>query len=135
MKGVPRYLILFDGVCNLCEKSVQFVIKRDKKKKFKYASLQSNVGEKILWESNLSNSNFDSFVFVEDGQVFTKSTAAIKVATHLGSYWPVLEVFMLIPKFLRDPIYDFVAKNRFRWYGKKEECWVPTPELKDLFID
>lgn len=135
MKGVPRYLILFDGVCNLCEKSVQFVIKRDKKKKFKYASLQSNIGEKILWESNLSTSNFDSFVFVEDGQVFTKSTAAIKVATHLGGYWPILEVFILIPKFLRDPIYDFVAKNRFRWCGKKEECWVPTPQLKELFLD
>ena len=131
----PQYLVLFDGVCNLCNGSVKFLIKRDKKKKFRYASLQGNIGQKVLWESNLDPEKTDSIVFVAEGATFTKSTAVLRITKSLGGMWSILEVLLLIPAPIRNLVYDFIAKNRYKWYGKKEECMFPKPEWKELFVD
>lgn len=132
---IPQYLVLFDGVCNLCNDSVKFLIKRDKKKKFRYASLQSNIGQKVLWEIDLDPKKTDSIVFLAEGATFTKSTAALRIAKSLGGIWSILEVLLLIPAPIRNLVYDVIAKNRYKCYGKKEECMVPKPEWKELFVD
>lgn len=128
-------IILFDGVCNLCNGAVQFVIKRDKKNHFRFGSLQSEAGKKILHENNLPLDASDSFLLVEDGKVFDRSTAALRVLKHLKNGWPLLYGFMIVPKFLRDAVYNFIARNRYRWFGKTDECMLPTPELTAKFLN
>jgi predicted DCC family thiol-disulfide oxidoreductase YuxK len=127
-------VILFDGVCNLCSGSVQFILKRDKEKKFMFASLQSNYGQALLKQLGLPTDTFNSFVLYEDGKIFTRSTAALKMFAQLKG-WGWVKIFWVVPKFIRDAVYNLVAKNRYRWFGKKEECWVPTSELKARFLD
>ncbi len=127
-------ILLFDGVCNLCNSAVQFVIKRDKKKKFLYTSLQSKTGQKLLLKYGLNLSDFDSFILIENEKYFTKSTAALKVAKGLGGIWSMLYIFIIIPKFTRNAIYDFIARNRYKWFGKRDECMLPSPEFKDRFL-
>jgi len=131
----PQYLVLFDGVCNLCTGSVKFLIKRDKKKKFRYASLQSNIGQKVLWESNLNPNKINTLVLVAEGATYTKSTAALRIAKNMGGMWSILEVFLLIPAPIRNLVYDFISNRRYKWYGKKETCMVPKPEWEELFVD
>ncbi|MBV4356945.1 thiol-disulfide oxidoreductase DCC family protein [Pinibacter aurantiacus] len=126
-------VILFDGVCNLCNSSVQFVIKRDKQNRFQFASLQSDFGQRILSQHNLSSSDFNSFLLFENDKLFTKSTGALKVLSQLQN-WRWSTIFLFIPKFIRDAVYSFIARNRYRWFGKREACWVPTPELKAKFL-
>ena len=135
MNKYPANLILFDGVCNLCSNSVQFVIKRDKSKRYHFASLQSQTGQKLLWENNMNAENFDSFILLERGKIYTKSTAALRVAITLGWFWWMLGIFLVVPVPIRNAVYNYIAKNRYKWYGKKEECWIPTPELKERFLD
>lgn len=127
-------ILLFDGVCNLCNSAVQFVIKRDKKKKFLYTSLQSKTGQKLLLKYGLNLSDFDSFILIENEKYFTKSTAALKIAKGLGGIWSMLYIFIIIPKFSRNAIYDFIARNRYKWFGKRDECMLPSPEFKDRFL-
>jgi predicted DCC family thiol-disulfide oxidoreductase YuxK len=127
-------VILFDGVCNLCSGSVQFILKRDKENKFLFASLQSAYGQKILTRFNLPADNFNSFILYQDGKIFFKSTGALKMFSQLKG-WKWVKLFWLVPKFIRDWIYGIIAKNRYKWFGKKEECWLPTPELKERFLD
>lgn len=127
-------VILFDGVCNLCNSSVQFVIKHDKNKVFSFASLQSDFGQKVLQEHSLPSNNFDSFVLLENGVLFQESTAALKVASRLSFPINILSIFIYIPAFIRDAVYKFIANNRYRWFGKKDFCMMPSPELKDRFI-
>lgn len=126
-------VILFDGVCNLCTASVQFVIRHDKKDIFKFASLQSAYGEKILGQ-NPEIAGLDSFLLKENNRVYSRSTAALKVAKKLGGAWPLLYAFIIIPPFIRNAVYDWISANRYRWFGKKGECWVATPELKERFL-
>ncbi|WP_378187765.1 thiol-disulfide oxidoreductase DCC family protein [Aquimarina sp. W85] len=129
-------LILFDGVCNLCNSAINFVIAHDKKKVFRYASLQSKIGQEFLKERNLDTSKLDSIILVEPNiAYYHKSTAALEIAKHLSGIYSVLSIFLIFPKQFRDWIYDIVAKNRYRWFGKKDNCQIPTPELKSLFID
>jgi predicted DCC family thiol-disulfide oxidoreductase YuxK len=128
-------IILFDGVCNLCNGVVQFIIKNDDKGKFKFASLQSDFGQQILSKNNLPTSDFNSFVFLENDKIFMKSTAALKVLKGLGGKWKMLYVFIIVPKFIRDIAYDFIAKRRYSIWGKIESCMMPTPELKSRFLD
>jgi predicted DCC family thiol-disulfide oxidoreductase YuxK len=128
-------VILFDGVCNLCNASVQFIIKHDPKHQFRFASLQSDLGQEVLKEFNLPMEEFGSFILWEKGVVYTRSSAALRVTKKLSGAWPVLYGFMIVPPFIRNGVYNWVARNRYKWFGKKEECWVPTPELKGLFID
>ncbi|MBS1578954.1 MAG: thiol-disulfide oxidoreductase DCC family protein [Bacteroidetes bacterium] len=128
-------VILFDGVCNLCSSSVQFIIKHDKKKIFRFASLQSAYAASVLQQYNLSANNFNSFVLLKEEKAFTKSTAALMVVKQLNGLVKLLYCFIIIPPFIRNAVYTFIANNRYKWFGKKEVCWLPTKELKSLFIN
>lgn len=135
-KNSDRYsIILFDGVCNLCNNAVQFVIKKDKKNNFRFASLQSPFGQDLLKQFQLDTKEFNSFIVVEKGKIYNKSTAALRVAKKLAGLWPLLYFFIVVPAFIRNYVYDFIAANRYKWFGKKDACWVPTPELKMKFLD
>jgi len=127
-------VILFDGVCNLCNSSVQFILKRDTEKKFLFASLQSVYGQKLLQQFSLPVDNFNSFILYQDGKIFSKSTGALKMFSQLGG-WKWVKIFWIVPKFIRDAVYNLVANNRYKWFGKKEACWVPTPDLKTRFLE
>ena len=135
MNDLSHPVILFDGVCNLCNASVQYVIKHDKKKLFRFASLQSSFGESVLKQYDLPVNTFNSFILLSDNKIYTRSTAALLVAKKLSGLIKLFYGFIIIPKFIRDFVYDIIAKNRYKWFGKKEACWVPTPELKSLFLD
>jgi predicted DCC family thiol-disulfide oxidoreductase YuxK len=134
LENIKQPVILFDGVCNLCNKVVQFVIKRDKKNIFRFASLQSSFGQNLLKCYNLPVDNFNSFILYKKGKVYAKSTAALMVAKQLPG-WSLLYPLILIPAFLRNMFYDLVAKNRYKWFGKKEECWIPTHDMKSKFVE
>ncbi len=131
-----KKIILFDGICNLCNSSVQFVIKRDKKDIFRFASLQSEPGQKLLAERGIDPEKTDSIVLIEpDVAYYTKSQAAIEIASELGGGWSFLRVFeYILPVTLRDLLYDFIARNRYKWYGKKDQCMIPGPGLKAKFL-
>ena len=124
-------VIFYDGVCALCNNSVQFVIKRDRKKIFRYAALQSAYAQQELGNSI----QFDSFVLWYNGKLYTRSTAALKVLWLLGGVWALGYVLMIIPAFIRNAVYDWVARNRYRWFGKYESCPIPTAEQRALFLD
>ena len=128
-------VIFFDGICNLCNVSVQFAIERDKKNLFKFTALQGEYAKAVLPKFNVDLNQLNSIILLEDGQLYTKSTAALKIAKKLNGLWPTLYVFILVPKFIRDWFYDIIAKNRYKWWGRQESCWLPTPELKQRFID
>lgn len=127
-------VIFFDGFCNLCNGAVQFTIERDKRNVFRYASLQSDFAKEKLLPYKVNPDELGSFILLEDGRVYKKSTAALKVAKKFKGLWPLLYAFIIVPKFIRDAVYDFIAKNRYKWFGKQETCWVPTPELKSKFL-
>ena len=128
-------VIFFDGVCNLCTVSVQFIIKHDPKHYFRFASLQSELGQKVLQQFNFSSAEFGSFILLEEGKIYTKSTAVLRVTKKLNGLWPVLFSFMIVPPFIRNWVYSLIAKNRYRWFGKKEACWIPNAELNKLFLN
>lgn len=136
MKAVfeEKRIVLFDGVCNLCNAAVQFIIDRDSEGKFVFTSLQSPTGSALLEKFGLSTTNFDTFVLIENDSIFTKSTAALKVARQLDGLWKLTYILIVVPAFLRDAVYGFIAKNRYRWFGKEENCRIPTPELKQRFL-
>ncbi|WP_078547734.1 thiol-disulfide oxidoreductase DCC family protein [Litchfieldia alkalitelluris] len=127
-------VILFDGQCNFCNSSVQFVIKRDPKGYFSFASLQSSVGQELLKKHNIDNQT-DSMVFIQGEHAFIKSTAALKICGHLEGGWKIIQLLLVIPSFLRNPFYDFIAKNRYKWFGKKDQCMLPSAEIRNRFID
>lgn len=129
-----QHIILFDGVCNLCNGVVQFVIKNDRRKIFHFASLQSAAGQKILADAGFLNHNMQSFVYVKGRRVYVKSDAALQVARQLGFPFKILWLFIALPKFIRDSLYDFIAKNRYRLFGKKDECMLPGPGIKNRFL-
>ena len=131
---LPHSVILFDGVCNLCTVSVQFVIKHDPKHQFRFSSLQSEFGQQVMKEFNLPTAEFGSFILLEKGNIYTRSSGALHVTKKLNAAWPLLYAFIIVPPFIRNGIYNWIAKNRYKWFGKKEECWVPTAELNSLFI-
>ena len=128
-------IILFDGVCNLCNGAVQFVIKRDNKNRFLFASLQSQEGIEILKEYNLPLNEVNSFFLIENGKVYDKSTAALRVLKKLKGLWRLFYIFIIVPKFIGDGVYNWIAKNRYQWFGRKDECMIPTPELKAKFLN
>ena len=130
-----KKIILFDGVCNLCESSVRFVIKHDAKDQFRFVALQSELGLKILAHIGINSKHIDSVILYEPGiAYYYKSTAALQIAKHLGGFFHFGTVFRIIPTTLRNALYDYIAKNRYAWYGKKEACLLPTPELKAKFL-
>lgn len=138
MTDLPKHkkLILFDGVCNLCNSSVQYVIKHDKKNVFMFTALQSEAGQQIIKEYNIDTSKTDSILlYTTESGVVSKSTAALKISYHLGFPNKLLSIFFIVPTFIRNWVYDYIAKNRYKWYGKKESCWIPTPDLKSKFLE
>jgi predicted DCC family thiol-disulfide oxidoreductase YuxK len=133
--ALHSHVVLFDGVCNLCQRSVQVILANDAKGLFHFASLQSALGQQILQQHGLAAEPLKTFVLVENGQVYTRSTAALRVAAQLRGAWRWLRVLMLVPRPIRDAVYNLVARNRYRWFGKQEACWLPRPEWRHRFID
>ncbi|MBN8701890.1 MAG: thiol-disulfide oxidoreductase DCC family protein [Bacteroidetes bacterium] len=128
-------ILLFDGVCNFCNKSVQFIIKRDSSEKFKFASLQSEIGQTLLKKFGLETSNLDSFVYIKNDSYFVKSSAALHVLKELGGIWQLFYFLLIIPKPLRDFVYNFISKRRYQLFGKRDSCMIPTDATKHLFLD
>jgi predicted DCC family thiol-disulfide oxidoreductase YuxK len=124
-------IILFDGVCNLCTGSVRFVIARDSRRRFRFASLQSAAAERLLGRRE----DLESVVLVEGRNIYRKSTAALRIARRLDGLWPLLSILLVIPRPLRDAVYDWIGARRYRWFGRTEACWTPTPELAERFLD
>lgn len=127
-------IILFDGLCNFCNAAVNFVFKKDRQGTIHFAALQSEIGQQLLQQYHLSATDLSSFVFIHNKQAHIKSTASLKVCRHLKGAWPLLYGFILVPAFIRNAVYDFIAKNRYRWFGKKASCMVPTAEMKSKFL-
>lgn len=135
MIPTDKYIILFDGVCNLCNNAITFVIKRDPKDRFRYAPLQSTTGEALSAKFNIDLSKVDSIILISNNKAYTKSSAALRIALRLTGLWPLLSVFLIIPPFIRNGVYDYIARNRYQWFGKKDACMIPTPELKAKFLE
>ena len=133
-KQLTHSIILFDGVCNLCNGAVNFVIKRDPGNVFKFTPLQEKQGILLLKKHAIDAQELDSIVLVENKKVYTKSSAALRIARKMSNLWPLFFVLLIIPRFIRDGVYDFIAKNRYKWFGKKEQCMIPTPGLREKFL-
>ena len=127
-------VILFDGVCNFCNNSINFAIKRDKKNQLKFAAMQSTAGIQLMEQYGLPVKDMQSFVFIENGVAHNRSTAALNVCKYLNAGWSLLFVFIIVPKFFRDGVYNFIAKNRYKWFGKQNECMVPTAAIRSKFL-
>ncbi|MRT94688.1 thiol-disulfide oxidoreductase DCC family protein [Ancylomarina sp. 16SWW S1-10-2] len=127
-------IVLFDGVCNLCNSSVRFILTYNRKKNLHFSPLQSAKGQEILKNLNWNNKTMDSLIFIEDNQVFIKSEAAFKISSHLAYPWKVVYHFRHLPKRFCDWCYDRIAQNRYSWFGKKQFCMIPKEEWKDRFI-
>ncbi|CAN5648749.1 thiol-disulfide oxidoreductase DCC family protein [soil metagenome] len=128
-------VILFDGVCTLCNRSVQFIIRRDADGYFNFASLQSSAGRRLIQRHGLDQDQADSVILVEGGRAYGRSDAALRIVRNLGGVWPVMTVFRIVPRSVRDRLYDWIASNRYRWFGRREECMIPTPELRRRFLE
>ena len=134
--NTTKKIILFDGVCNLCNNAIQFIIKHDKKDQFRFATLQGEIGQKFISERNIDQQKTDSIILIEPSVAYyLKSTAALKIGRNFGGIWILLWILEQIPVSFRDWVYSYIAKNRYKWFGKKNECMIPTPELKSKFLD
>ena len=127
-------VILFDGVCNLCNGFVQFVIQRDPEGHFQFAALQSETGRALVEEHGLDPNRIDTVVLVENGRAHLRSDAALRIASGLGGPWPLSQAFFIVPRFIRNGVYNFIAARRYRWFGEKDQCMIPTPELRSRFL-
>lgn len=128
-------ILFFDGVCNLCNSAIQFIIKHDKKNVVRFASLQSVHGKALITHLKEKQETVpDSLLLLHKGKVYSKAAAALRTAAFMGGVWQFLVVFRIVPRVISNFVYDYVAKNRYRWFGKKEECMIPTPELKHRFL-
>lgn len=129
-----KTILLFDGYCNLCHSSVQFVLKHEKKQELYFTSLQSKIGLEILKYYNIDTNSIDSLVLIEKNKAYTKSTAALKLTKHLKGLYSLGYIFIIIPAFVRNWVYDFIAKNRYKWYGKLDSCLIPDENLAKRFL-
>jgi predicted DCC family thiol-disulfide oxidoreductase YuxK len=127
-------IVLFDGMCNLCDNSVQLIIKNDRNDYFRFAALQSETGTQLLKQAGLPDDFLETFVYFEDDKFYTRSTAALKISKHLDGAWKLFYPLIIFPAPLRDFFYTLIAKNRYKFFGKKDECMLPTPELQKKFI-
>ncbi len=134
MVNTEHKIVLFDGVCNLCNSSVNFIIKHDKRDRFKFTALQEEPGKSILKKHGFDTSLTDSIILIDGNNSYVKSSAALNIARYLSGGWPLLYGFMIVPAFIRNWVYDYIAKNRYNWYGKRDSCMIPTSELKNKFL-
>lgn len=137
-RNFKTHIILFDGVCNLCNRWIQRIIRWDKKRYFYFASLQSEAGQEVCLYYNIAQNTspkhpYSSVILIENGKVFTKSSAVLRILKKLSGCWPLAYSLICVPKFIRDFVYQIIAENRYRWFGKKKECMIPTPALKERF--
>lgn len=131
-----KLIVLFDGVCNFCNDSVQRIIKHDPKDRFRFASLQSEVGRELTAERGIDTTQVDSIILIDPGNAYyIKSTAALQIAKKMDGFYPLLQVFLIFPQGFRDWLYDYIAKNRYQWFGTREECKIPTKEEQNKFIE
>jgi len=129
-----KLIILFDGVCNLCNSSVNFIIKHDTKEQFLFASLQSDAAKEILLQFSTKKLTLDSIILIDDSNIYEKSSAALQISKHLNSGYMLLYSFIIIPKSIRDWMYNIIAENRYKWFGKKKKCMVPTSKIRNRFL-
>ncbi|ASB90553.1 thiol-disulfide oxidoreductase DCC family protein [Bacillus sonorensis] len=134
MKEMPDHIVLFDGICNFCNGAVQLIIKHDPEGLFSFASLQSDIGRKLLKQHRLPADHFDSLILIKNGRVYMKSSAVLQVAKSLPGLWRAAAVFLIIPKPLRDAVYSLIARNRYKWFGQKETCMIPGPDIRKRFL-
>ncbi|MCR5862255.1 thiol-disulfide oxidoreductase DCC family protein [Flavobacterium sp. J372] len=137
MDNLPKdkKIILFDGVCNLCDATVQRVIEHDKKDVFRFAAIQSEIGRQIINHIGIDTAKTDSIILYEPGHAYYyKAEAAMKIAKQMGGWYSIVGWFSFLPEWISNGMYDYVARNRYKWYGKKNECMIPTPELKAKFL-
>jgi predicted DCC family thiol-disulfide oxidoreductase YuxK len=127
-------VVYFDGVCNLCDGIVTFLLDKDRHRKLTFASLQSEAGQEVLRRHGLSTTDYDSFLLLKEGTLYQKSDAALEVARLLGGSWRVLYILKWVPRSCRDTVYDLVARRRYRWFGRRATCRLPTPELRERFL-
>ena len=127
-----KAVILFDGVCNFCNSSINLLIRNDKKAYFQFAPLQGEIAQQLVGNRILPTP--ESVILLEDGKIYEKSTAALRIAKKLDGLWPLVYILHIIPKFVRDPIYDLIARNRYKWFGKKETCMIPSPDIRNRFL-
>jgi predicted DCC family thiol-disulfide oxidoreductase YuxK len=127
-------IVLFDGVCNLCNRSVLFIIRHDAKKQISFASLQSDLAKELLKQHGKEDYDLNSIIFIDENRLYLQSTAALMIAKYLDGGWFLLPLLMIIPKFIRDVCYRFIAKNRYKWFGKHESCLIPSKENNELFL-
>ena len=128
-------ILLFDGVCNFCDNTVQFVIRKNKSENIHFAALQSSFGKEQIKKAGLPTNELKSLIFIENNQIYTRSTGALKLARHLDSLWKIAYIFIIIPKPIRDFFYNLFAKNRYKWFGEKDACMIPSKEVRSRFIE
>lgn len=128
-------ILLFDGVCNLCDNTVQFVIKKNASQTVHFAALQSDFGKEQIKKAGLPTNELKSLIFIEKKQIYTRSTGALKLARHLDGLWKFAYVFIVVPKPIRDFVYNWIAKNRYKWFGEKDACMIPSKEVRERFVD
>ncbi|MBS1754644.1 MAG: thiol-disulfide oxidoreductase DCC family protein [Ferruginibacter sp.] len=128
-------IILFDGVCNFCNSAVNFIIRRNKNANIFFTAMQSQTGQKILQQYGLPVNDMQSFVLIENGKAYKQSTAALRICRHLKGLWPLCYGFIIVPAFIRNAVYNWIAKNRYKWFGKRQQCMIPTPEVKARFLN
>ena len=127
-------ILVFDGICNLCNGAVNLVIRNDKHKMIRFAAFQTDAGRELMRSYHFATNELVSFVFIENNRIYTRSTAALRVCRYLKGGWPLCYIFIIVPRFIRDAVYNLVAKKRYQWFGKTEQCMVPTPEIKNRFL-
>jgi predicted DCC family thiol-disulfide oxidoreductase YuxK len=130
----PSSIVLFDGVCHLCNGSVNFIIERDPERRFRFAPIQSPIGQELLRRHDLPPDAIDTVVLIEGEKAYTRSTAALRIARRLGGLWPIAYAWIIVPRPIRDAVYKLVARNRYKWFGKKDACMMPTPEVRERFL-
>ncbi|PRY87668.1 thiol-disulfide oxidoreductase DCC family protein [Mongoliibacter ruber] len=136
MRVQDKYdIVMFDGVCNLCNDAVDFIMLRDKNDKFKFGALQEDTSKEILKEYKVKEGYLDSIILIKGDNIFYKSRAALEIAKNLSGLWPMTFAFIIIPSFIRDPIYDWIARNRYKWFGKRETCRFPSEEERAKFLE
>ena len=131
----PYAVVVFDGVCNLCNGFVQFVIPRDPRGRFRFAALQSQAAARLMAEAGATPGESDTVVLIDDGRAFFRSSAALRIARRLRFPWPLLYVLVVVPRPIRDWVYDLIARNRYRWFGQRDQCLVPGPGIRERFLD